>query len=108
LNFLVGLIVYASVSAHLGQHLAFPADYPAWDKEFCLSSAMLNAYMMEWAVLNPRAKNEAFNVQDGLPFTWGRFWPYLASWYGLAATPPEAECDKYQSFVSRSVETPRG
>ena len=22
--------------------------------------------------------NEAFNAQDGLAFTWSRFWPYLA------------------------------
>lgn len=83
LNHMVGLAVYASVCAHLKQPLAFPGDYMAWDREYCQSSAMLNAYMEEWAVLTPEAADQVFNAQDGLPFTWGRFWPYLARWYGI-------------------------
>ncbi|CAK1357289.1 unnamed protein product [Cercospora beticola] len=108
LNYLVGFIVYGAVTAHLKQTLRFPADYAAFDKEFVASSAMLNAYMMEWSVLTPEAKNQAFNVQDGLPFTWSRFWPYLASWYGVPWAPPEMDASKYQTFTSRSVQTPRG
>ncbi|KXT03399.1 hypothetical protein AC579_3967 [Pseudocercospora musae] len=98
LNHMVGFAVYASVCAHLKQPLLFPADYVAWDKEYCQSSAMLNSYMNEWAVLTPEAKDEAFNVQDGLSFTWGRFWPYLASWYGTKSSPPENDDEKYQTF----------
>ena len=47
LNHMVGFAVYASVQAHLGQPLAFPGDYVAWDKEICQSTAMINAYLEE-------------------------------------------------------------
>ena len=108
LNHMTGFAVYASVQAHLKRPLAFPGDYLAWDREMCQSTAIMNAYLEEWAVLTPEAENEAFNAQDGLPFTWGRFWPYLASWYGIPWTPPENDPDKYRSNTSRSKETPRG
>ncbi len=110
LNHMVGIAVYASVQAHLGQALAFPGDYVAWDREYCQSTATMNAYLQEWAVLTPEAGNQAFNAQDGLPFTWGRFWPYLANWYGTAGwTPPDPDPSKYRRYESRHSEgTPRG
>ena len=108
LNHMVGFAAYASVQAHRKQPLAFPGDYVAWDKEICQSTAMVNAYLEEWAVLTPDAANHAFNAQDGTPFTWGRFWPYLASWYGIPWTPPPSDPEKYRTNVSRAVETPRG
>jgi nucleoside-diphosphate-sugar epimerase len=108
LNHLVGLSAYCAVQAHLGQPIAFPGDYIAWDREYCQSSGLLNAYLEEWAVLNPATANEAFNVQDGLNFTWGRLWPYLGAWYGAQWAPPEVDESKYQTFKSRWGETPRG
>lgn len=108
LNHMVGLSIYASVQAHLNQPLAFPGDYVAWDREYCQSTAMLNGYFEEWALLTDAAANEAFNIQDGLPFTWGRFWMYLAEWYGTTWTPPETDEAKYRVSTSRYVETPRG
>ncbi|KAK5175839.1 uncharacterized protein LTR77_000979 [Saxophila tyrrhenica] len=108
LNHMVGFAIYASVQAHLKQPLAFPGDYSAWDREMCQSTAMVNAYLEEWAVLTPDAENEAFNAQDGLPFTWGRFWAHLASWYGVEWTPPETDQSKYRETISRATETPRG
>jgi len=38
------------------------------------STAMLNGYFEEWCVLTENVANEAFNIQDGLNFTWGKFW----------------------------------
>lgn len=108
LNHMVGLSIYASVQAHLKQPLAFPGDYAAWDREFCQSTALLNGYFEEWALLTDAAANEAFNIQDGLPFTWGRFWTYLAEWYGTTWTPPETDEAKYRVSTSRYVQTPRG
>lgn len=108
LNNMVGIAIYASVCAHLKEPLAFPGDYAGWDREHCQSTAMLNSYFYEWTVFNPDAGNEAFNVQDGLPFTWGRFWQYLAGWYGLQWTPPEADESKYRVVESRHAATPRG
>ena len=65
LNYLPGFAVFASVQAHLKKPIAYPGDYLSWDREHCQSSAMINAYLEEWAVLTPDAANEAFNVQDG-------------------------------------------
>lgn len=108
LNYLPGFAVYASVQAYLKQPLYFPGDYVAWDREYCQSSAMINAYLEEWAVLTPDAADEAFNVQDGTNFTWGRFWPCLAHWYGTTWEPPESDPEKYRTFTSRATATPRG
>ncbi|KAH8697578.1 hypothetical protein BGW36DRAFT_407565 [Talaromyces proteolyticus] len=108
LNHMVGLAIYGAVQAHLHRPLAFPGDYTAWDREYCQSTALLNAYFEEWAALTDRAANEAFNIQDGLPFTWGRFWAYLASWYGTGWKAPEEDKSKYRVNVSRHVQTPRG
>lgn len=108
LNNMVGISVYGSVCAYLKEPLAFPGDYAGWDREHCQSTALLNSYFYEWTVFNPDAGNEAFNVQDGLPFTWGRFWAYLAGWYGTSWTPPEADESKYRVNESRHAATPRG
>ena len=108
LNHMIGLAIYAAIQAHLNQPLYFPGDYIAWDREVCQSTALLNAYFEEWAVLSPDAENQAFNIQDGLPFTWGRFWPSLAEWYGTTWEAPEVERGKYRAATSRHVQTPRG
>ncbi|KAK5722543.1 hypothetical protein LTR15_005774 [Elasticomyces elasticus] len=101
LNHLVGLSAYCAVQSYLGETIAFPGDYIAWDREYCQSTGVLNAYLEEWAVLNPNAGNEAFNAQDGLPFTWGRLWPLLGTWYEARWTPPEIDASKYNTFTSR-------
>ncbi|KAF2092877.1 hypothetical protein NA57DRAFT_61983 [Rhizodiscina lignyota] len=108
LNHLVGFSIYAAVQAHLKKPMNFPGDYTAWDREHCQSSAMLNSYMEEWTVLNPDAANQAFNMTDCQPFTYGRLWPYLANWYGTSWNPPEPDDSKYKSSVSRYEVTPRG
>jgi hypothetical protein len=71
-------------------------------------SALLNAYLEEYVVLHPSAGNQAFNASDGTPFTWSRFWPYLASWYGTTWEPPSSNPLKYRTTESRWTETPRG
>ena len=83
LNHLLGISIYAAVTAHQHQKLLYPGDHAGWDREHCQSSGLLNGYFEEWVVLNEEAGDEAFNIQDGLPFTWGRFWPELAGWYGV-------------------------
>ncbi|KAF4458447.1 nad dependent epimerase dehydratase family [Fusarium albosuccineum] len=108
LNHLVGLSVYAAVQAHLGQPLEFPGDYATWDREHCQSTAMLNARMEEWAVLSPNTANEAFNMQDGNPYTWGRLWPYLASWYGAEWNPPTSGESRYKAIQGTYEVPPRG
>jgi hypothetical protein len=95
MNILFPLAVYASVQKFLGDSLDFPGDWQGWDKEQMQSSAMLIGYMNEWTALSPAAKNHAFTAVDGGPWTWGFFWPILASWYGISWTGPVEDEEKY-------------
>jgi hypothetical protein len=61
---------------------------------------MLNAYFEEWCVLSENAVNESSNYTDSCGFTWGRFWPYLAGWYGTSWMPPDNE-KAYKISISR-------
>ncbi|KAK4505209.1 hypothetical protein PRZ48_003172 [Zasmidium cellare] len=108
LNFWPGIAVYAAVQKYLGRPLQFPGDFTAWDKESCQSTAMLNAYFEEWCVLTEQAGNEAFNIQDGLNFTFSRLWPYLADWYDMPWEPPSLDESKYRVSETRHQATPRG
>lgn len=105
MNMVYPLSVYAAVQAHMKQPLVFSGDYAAWDKEQIQSTAMLNSYMSEWAALTPAAGNHAFNAGDDCAFTWCRFWPVLASWYGVSWLPPDPNAD-YK--VMELPHTPRG
>ncbi|KAK3898352.1 isoprenoid synthase domain-containing protein [Staphylotrichum tortipilum] len=108
LNHLIGFGIYAAVQAHLGQAIAFPGDYRAWDREQVQSTGMLNAYFEEWLVLTGKTANEAFNIHDGLSFTWGRLWPYLAKWYKGQWNPPEEDEAKYRVMKMPCPQTPKG
>lgn len=108
LNHLIGFGIYASVQAHLGQSISFPGDYRAWDREQHQSTGLLNAHFQEWLVLTEQTANEAFNIHDGLSFTWGRLWPYLAQWYGVGWNPPEVDESKYRTMTLQIPTTPRG
>jgi len=108
LNHLVGFGIYAAVQAHLEQPIRFPGDFSAWDREQVQSTAMMNAYFEEWMVLSDKTANQAFNIHDGLSFTWGRLWPNLARWYKVDWTPPELEEDKYRVMTLPYATTPRG
>ncbi|KAI0160597.1 isoprenoid synthase domain-containing protein [Xylariaceae sp. FL1272] len=108
LNHLLGVAIYATVQAHLKQPIAYPGDYRAWSREQVQSTGLLNAYFGEWLVLEERAENEAFNIHDGLSFTWERLWAYLGLWYQVDANPPEADESKYRLMQMPGSQTPRG
>jgi len=110
LNHLLGFGVYASVQAHLGQTLAFPGDYRAWDREQVQSTGLLNAFFEEWLVLSPSSsvQNQAFNIHDGVNFTWGRVWPMLAKWFGVDWSPPSDKPESYREVTLPYPLTPRG
>lgn len=89
MNLSFPLAVYAAVCAELEQPLLFPSDINSWQSYCSQSSAMMNAYMEEWAVLTPAAADQRFNVCDDSAFTWEGFWPHLAGWYGLEWRGPD-------------------
>ena len=100
------LAIYASVQKELGHRLEFPSDVGAWDALKDLSTTSLIARFSEWAVLS-EAADEAFNIVDDSPFTYGKFWPILARWYGIAYGVPSADEGVYTQ-VTLGREPPRG
>lgn len=85
------LAVYAAVSRHLGKPLIWPGDGASWQMPNSMSSSMMNAYMEEWSVLEPRAVGQRYNVFDGGAFAWEGCWPKIADWYGIGWEGPGDE-----------------
>lgn len=74
--------IYAAVSKRLGEPLVYPGDTDVWQRPMSVSSAKMNSYMEEWAVLEA-PPNEKFNTQDSGSFTWESAWPKIAAWFGI-------------------------
>lgn len=108
MNLCLPLAVYAAVQKHLGKPLEFPADIAAWETNQSMSSAQMNCYFSEWAILTDSAKNESFNVSDDCAFTWGKFWPKLAARFGMPWAPPSTDDSAYQEILTPYNPPPRG
>ena len=65
-----------------------PAEGGAGQMPNSMSSSMMNAYMEEWSVLEPRAVGQRYNVFDGGAFAWEGCWPKIADWYGIGWEGP--------------------
>ena len=59
MNVRLPLGICGAVCTHLGEPLAYPSDLTGREITKCQSSAMLNAYLMEWVVLTDAVRNEA-------------------------------------------------
>lgn len=108
INVFYGLAIYASIQKELGKNLEFPADVGAWDINKDLSAASLIGYFSEWAVLTKGGRNQAFNIVDDSPFSYGKFWPSLADWYGIAYDLPEQDESKFSVVKLERNPPPRG
>ncbi|KAG9856018.1 hypothetical protein KCU98_g3200, partial [Aureobasidium melanogenum] len=107
MNLAYPLAVYALVQKHLGKPLIFPGDLTCWDTVHVMSSAWLNCYLAEWAVLTESAENQHFNATDDSPFTWGKFWPRFAVHFDMPWEGPDVNPDaKFHEITSAN--TPRG
>ncbi|KAG9521966.1 hypothetical protein KCV07_g3378, partial [Aureobasidium melanogenum] len=107
MNLAYPLAVYALVQKHLGKPLIFPGDLSCWDTVHVMSSAWMNCYLAEWAVLTETAENQHFNATDDSPFTWAKFWPRCAAHFDMPWEGPDTSSDaKYHEITS--AKTPRG
>lgn len=105
MNVAYPLAVYATVCKELGEPLRWPGDVKAWQMDCSMSSAMMNAYMEEWAVLSSNTANQKFNTCDNSMFAWEGFWPRLAGWYGIDWVGPQDDAH----YVTRETpHNPRG
>lgn len=108
MNLCLPLAIYALVQKHLGKPLEYPADLTAWESNQTLSSAQMNCYTAEWAVLSGNV-NQSFNAHDDCVFTWGKFWPkYAARFHMPWSGPDTSENAKFQEHVSPYTPPPRG
>lgn len=112
MNVAFPLAVYAAVQEYRGGDLVWPSNIAAWEKEQTQSSAMMNGYLAEWAVLTDGAKNEMLNAADGSPFTWGGMWREMGGWYtgegGKAMVVGYPEENVHWQTRSTEGEVPRG
>ncbi|OCT46224.1 hypothetical protein CLCR_01219 [Cladophialophora carrionii] len=109
MNLATALGLYASVYSSVSpdHELAFPGckeNYMAFNN---WTSAKLHAEFVEWAALEPKAGNQAFNVVNGDTESWQNLWPRLAERYGAKIPqnmfPKEG---KYKDFESSYVDMP--
>ncbi|KAF2141531.1 uncharacterized protein K452DRAFT_228931 [Aplosporella prunicola CBS 121167] len=107
MNLCYPLAVYATVQKHLGQPLTYTSDLKAWETTTTLSSAMMNGYFSEWAVLTEDASNEGFNVCDDSAFTWGKFWPKFAGHFDMPYEGPDVN-GKFSEAMTPYEPPPRG
>jgi nucleoside-diphosphate-sugar epimerase len=107
MNVCFPLAVYASVTSYLKGKLDYPGDLRSWEAPQVQSSSMMNAYLEEWAVLTEEARDQKFNALDDSAFTWGKFWPKLAKFYGVEYSRPESE-EGHREVKAKYETPPRG
>ncbi|KAM1289354.1 hypothetical protein ACFX13_016992 [Malus domestica] len=83
MNIIGTLCVYAAICKHEGRPLKFPGSKAAWNCYSVASDADLIAEQHIWAAVDPYAKNEAFNINNGDVFKWKHFWKVLAEQFGI-------------------------
>ncbi|KAK2865044.1 hypothetical protein FQN49_003960 [Arthroderma sp. PD_2] len=108
MNIMYPLGVFGAIQAYLGRPLVYPGELASYMMPLDMSSATLNSYLEEWAVLSPKAANQAFNACDNSAFSWAAFWPMFASWYGVSYEVPDDEKAEYLSIPSSYEPPPRG
>lgn len=107
-NMVLPLAIYATVCKHLRQPIEYPGDLETWEQLQDMSSAMLDGYQAEWAVLDDDTANEAFNASDGSAFAWEKFWPKFAGQYGVEWKGPVLDENAYRVVRMPKEKTPRG
>ena len=100
MNALYLLAIYAAVQTHKRQPLYFPGDWTAWQSSHPVSNGRITGYLSEWAVLEGRCANQAFNSEDGNGLTMDRLFHELARWYGAekGVVGPAEENGRYVKY----------
>lgn len=88
MNLIVAIAVYAAMSKELGLPLRFPGKPGAYDKLIEMTDAGLLARATSWAASEPRAANQAFNINNGDLFRWNDMWPRIARFFDMAVAEP--------------------
>jgi len=111
MNALHPFSVYAAVAAQRKIPLVFPSTWDSWQADAHHATARLTGYLSEWAVLEEKCKNQAFNSQDTSPVSWDRLWEELVRWFGVEkgfVRPPEDESGMITVTGKAGKDTPMG
>jgi nucleoside-diphosphate-sugar epimerase len=87
MNLAMVIAVYATISRHLGIPLRFPGKPGAYHSLIEMTDAGLLARAMVWAATEPRAANQAYNINNGDLFRWDEMWPRIAAYFDIPTAP---------------------
>ena len=82
-NVVAVLGAWAAMCREAGMALEFPGKAGSWTALADMTDATHLARAQVWMATTPSAGNEAYNVVDGEPLRWCRFWPRIARHFGL-------------------------
>lgn len=93
--------IYAAIQARTDEPLEFGGTFESWQFEADHSTARLSGYLSEWAVLEEKCVDQAFNAMDGGLLSWDRFFSELARWFGVSkgVVPPKVD-DEFTTAIS--------
>ncbi|MGE4047384.1 MAG: SDR family oxidoreductase [Acetobacteraceae bacterium] len=74
---------YAAICRELGAAFDFPGKPGAYTALSEFTDCTMLARFIFWAMNEPRAADQAFNITNGDTFRWSRLWPRLAEYFGL-------------------------
>jgi nucleoside-diphosphate-sugar epimerase len=87
MNLTMVIAIYATIAKRLGVPLRFPGKPGAYSTLLEVTDADLLARAMVWAATDPRAANQAFNINNGDLFRWEEMWPKLAGMFSMQVAP---------------------
>lgn len=88
MNLALLIAVYATISKALNIPLRFPGKPAAYGKLLEMTDANLLAKATVWAATEPRAANQAFNINNGDLFRWEDLWPKIAKYFQMEVDAP--------------------
>ena len=89
MNIVMVMGVFAALSREAGVPLRFPGSHKTYNGVLAqITDAGWMARASVWAALDPKAKNEAFNLV-GEPFRWERIWKAVAQDFGIDVAAPQ-------------------
>lgn len=83
MNLATSVALYAAVCKEMGQDLTFPGNEVFYKKFDTYTYSVVHAQFCEWAILEDKCANQAFNVHNGDVESWENLWPRLARRFGM-------------------------
>ncbi|OIW30715.1 NAD(P)-binding domain protein [Coniochaeta ligniaria NRRL 30616] len=100
MNLATSLGLYAAVEKELGRDLEFPGNEAFYNMFDVFTSSKIHAEFCEWAALEPKAANQAFNIHNGDVESWQNLWPHVARRFGM-----KVKADQFASASAKGLES---